>query len=105
MKSKPTFKHFLFVLTFIPYISFSQSYIGANDLQDVNTIISEIDKSELSSKFPLNTIKGKTYVSFVAKTKAGFSPEYLERKGCIVHTTINHPVYYDRVFKRRSIVF
>lgn len=90
MKYISTFKHYLFVLSFIPYTSFSQSYIGANDLQDVNTIISEIDKSEISSKFPLNTIKGKTYVSFVAKTKAGFSPEYLERKGCIVHPTINH---------------
>ena len=90
MKFKHPFQKILIVLTFIPYISFSQTYIGANDLQDVNTIISEVDKSKISSKFPLNTIKGKTYVSFVAKTKAGFSPEYLERKGCIVHTTINH---------------
>ncbi len=77
-----------FLFCFCFFLSSAQNYISSNELIDIQEIKSSI-LSGKTSKYPIHNINGKTYLSFVAKTKEGFDSEQLEQEGCIVHKTVN----------------
>ena len=71
---------------------FSQNYLSANDRADIDEMISAHSNPEtfpLPSKFPVHTINGEAYVSFVGKVKHSFNVEKLENEGCIVNPSVN----------------
>ena len=86
----------LVLLIFVtPSILFSQSFISANDkddLQQISLVYSDTDLNDIKSKFPLNHMNGQTYVSFVAKANPQFDADKFRKLGCIVNPTINHLV-------------
>ena len=80
------------IIFIVPIHMFSQNYMSANDLSDLEQIISLDSEEEMISlrkKFPIQTINGRNYLSFIGKTNPDFDIKKLKKQGCIVHSTVN----------------
>ena len=79
------------IIFIVPIHMFSQNYMSANDLSDLEQIISldsEEEMISLKKKFPIQTINGRNYLSFIGKTNPDFDIKKLKKQGCIVHSTV-----------------
>ena len=62
---------------------FSQNYMSENDLSDLEQIISldsEEEMISLKKKFPIQTINGRNYLSFIGKTNPDFDIKKLKKQ-------------------------
>jgi len=80
------------------FTSTAQTQISQNFISDIYTIKEDLrlNQGELSNRiietFPINTIRGVNYLSFLAQVNSGFNRSDLENGSIIIGTKINNIV-------------